>query len=265
MNLRRRLARQLSFANVVACLALFAALGGSAYAGSKIDGNTIAKQSIGGGKLKNETITSRQVKKGSLNSSVINMSTLTTVPSAQTAVSADSAGTANSANSAKTADSATTAGTASKATSAETAARATNADHATGADTATTAGHADSADDSDTVGGQTAAELTDACPASTTLFGGMCWEDSVRPTAFWIVATKECGELGGRLPSVSELVAYVLQAGTQVGEQTWSADIADVAGVAEQVVTSDETKREVVGGGSAQHGYRCLFYRTNAG
>lgn len=263
MNLRRRLARHLSFANVVACLALFVALGGSAYAGSKINGNSIAKQSIGGGKLKNETITSKQIKKGSLNSSVINVSTLTTVPSAQSAVTAQSAvsaqsagtaSTANSANSAKTADSATTAASATKATTAETA---TSAEHATSADTA---------GDADTVDGETAAELTDACPADTTLFGGMCWDDSPQPTVFWPIAAKECGDRGGRLPSVSELIAYVLQPDTQVSEQTWSADVADVGpGDVEQVVTSDETKREVLGAGSAKHGFRCLFYRTNAG
>lgn len=67
------------------------------------------------------------------------------------------------------------------------------------------------------------------------------------------------------MPSVSELVAYLLQPGPRVSEQTWSADIADVTIGGEQVVTSDETKREVLGGDSAKHGYRCLFYRTNAG
>jgi hypothetical protein len=276
MNLSRRLSRHLSFANVVACLALFVALGGSAYAGSKINGNSIAKQSIGGGKLKNETITSKQVKKGSLNSSVIDMATLTTVPTAQTAVSAQSAGTANTASSAKTADSATTAATATKATSAETATKATNADHATSADsatdadhatnadTATTATHTESADDADTVDGETATELTDACPADTELFGGMCWEESVRPTASWIVASKECGDHGGRLPSVSELIAYVLREGIQVSGHVWSADVADASGAEELVVTSNETARGVSNAGSP-HGYRCLFYRTNAG
>jgi hypothetical protein len=258
--------RHLSFANVVACLALFVALGGSAYAASQINGNEIVKHSIGGGKLKNETITSKQVKKGSLNSSVINLSSLGTVPSAQTAVTATTAQTATSAStasSATTASTANTASTATRATSSETADSATNAGHANSADSATTASHADTAGDAETVDGESAEELTVSCPPATELFGGMCWEESVRPTAFWIVAAKECGELGGRLPSVSELVAYILQEGTQVSEQTWSADIADVTVGGEQVVTSDETKREVIGGGSAKHGYRCLFYRTN--
>jgi hypothetical protein len=279
MNLPRRLRRQLSFANVVACMALFVALGGGAYAASQVNGKNIVKHSIGGNKLKNETVTSKQIKKGSLNSSVINISTLATVPSAQsaatatTATSAGSATTAETANSAKTADTATTATSATKATSAETAAKATSAEsaaHADSADSATEADHANSADtagDADTLEGETAADLTDACPTAppTEPFGGMCWEESVRPTAFWPIAAKECGERGGRLPSVSELVAYVLQEDTQVTEQTWSADIADVTVAGEQVVTSDETTRQVVDGGSAKHGYRCLFYLTNAG
>lgn len=289
MNLSRRLRRHLSFANAVACLALFVALGGSAYAASQIDGSKIVKQSIAGGKLKNETITSKQIKKASLGSSVIDVSALGTVPSAQaaaTATSADSANsastaakattaeTANRAGSAETADRATSAESAASATSAGTANRATSAataEHATSADTAAEAGHAneateaDHADEATAVGGKTAAELTDTCPQGTEPFGGMCWDESVRPTAFWLVAAKECGDLGGRLPSVSELVAYILQPGTQASEQTWSADVADVDVGGERVVTSDETSREVLGGGSGKHGYRCLFYSTNAG
>ena len=285
MNLRRRLARHLSFANVVASLALFAALGGSAYAGSKINGNSIAKQSIGGGKLKNETITSKQIKKGSLNSSVIDVSTLATVPSAQTAVSATSAGSANTANSAKTAETATRATTATKAETADkaaTAETATNATHATSADTATKtatatdaahatdADHATNADSADfatdaaTIEGTTVSDLIDSCPAETTLFGGMCWDDAPQPTVSWIVASKQCGDRGGRLPSVSELIAYVLQGGTQVAAHVWSADVADASGAEEVVVTSDETSRGVSNAGSP-HGFRCLFYRTNAG
>lgn len=273
MNLHRRLARHLSFANVVACLALFAALGGSAYAGSKIDGNRIAKHSIGANKLKSKTITSKQIKKGSLNSSVIDISTLATVPSAQTAASADtansasSAATANTANSARTAESATRAETADKATTAETAARAataTNADHATSADSATTAGTAAFAADAATIEGRTVSSLVDSCPADTTLFGGMCWDDEVRPTASWIVASKECGELGGRLPSVSELIAYVLQGGTQVAGHVWSDDVAEASGMEELVVVSNETSRGISSAG-APLGYFCLFYRTNAG
>ena len=63
---------------VIACLALFLALGGSVFAvakGSKISGNKIKKSSIAGNRFKKDTVTGKQVKE----------STLTTVPSAELA------------------------------------------------------------------------------------------------------------------------------------------------------------------------------------
>ena len=60
---------------IIACLALFLALGGGVYAaakGSKISGNKIKKSSIAGNRLKKDTLTGKQIKE----------STLGTVPSA---------------------------------------------------------------------------------------------------------------------------------------------------------------------------------------
>ncbi|HVT00541.1 MAG TPA: hypothetical protein VHE08_08505 [Solirubrobacterales bacterium] len=259
MSLFHRFTRHLSFANVVACLALFVALGGGAYAASKINGSRIVKHSIAGNRLKNKTITSRQIKKGSINSSVIKLTTLGTVPSAQTAATATNATTATSAQSANTADRANSAGTADNAT---------DAGHATSADVATNANHADTAGDAGTVGGRTAAQLTDTCPTATELFGGMCWEKTSRSPANWFEASKICGEAGGRLPSLSELVAYVLQEGVQATDQTWSSDVAELTGGVEQVLTSndDEPNRKTEAKPSGTSlGYRCLFYRTNSG
>jgi hypothetical protein len=256
MNLPKRLRRQLSFANVIACVALFVALGGGAYAATNINGNSIVKESIGGGKLKKETITSKQIKKGTLNSSVIDVSSLTTVPSAQTAVTANSATTANSAATASKADSANTA---TKANSADSAGHADNADFAETADHATTAG------DAATLGGKTAADLTDACRPETELFGGMCWDEDEQQARGWVPATLECAARGGRLPSISELVAYVLQPGIQVGGENWSGDLDGITvGNKEVVLTSDETTRrtdDTTGGITLP--YRCLFYQTN--
>jgi hypothetical protein len=48
-------------AMVVALVALVTALGGTAYAAGRINGNSIEKQSIGGGKLKKKTLTGYQV------------------------------------------------------------------------------------------------------------------------------------------------------------------------------------------------------------
>ena len=48
-------------AMIVALVALLAALGGTAYAAGRINGNSIEKQSIGGGKLKKHTLTGYQI------------------------------------------------------------------------------------------------------------------------------------------------------------------------------------------------------------
>jgi hypothetical protein len=78
-------------ANAVAYLALFIALGGSAYAASHINGKTIKKDSIPGNRLKKNSVTGRQVRESSLG----------TVP---TAANANEATTATTANTAKNAN-----------------------------------------------------------------------------------------------------------------------------------------------------------------
>jgi hypothetical protein len=264
MNLLRR---HLSYANVIASVALFAALCGGAYAASsKINGGNIKNQSIAGKKLKNGTITNKQIKKGtitsaqikegSLSSTVINVSSLGTVPSAQTAATAVSAETAAKATTATTATNAINAETATVAISAETAAHADSADTADEADEATTAG------DADTVGGRSAEELTVSCPEETELYGGMCWDEGVRSAKNWSQASQECGDVGGRLPSLSELIAYVSRPGVQVGAHNWSTEVIDLEGGVEEVLTSDETSRAPALA-TALRGYRCLFYRSN--
>jgi hypothetical protein len=272
MKLARRLRHQLSFANVLACLALFVALGGGAYAASQqVNGKYIVKRSIGGNKLKNETITSKQIKKGTLNSSVIDVSTLTTVPSAQTAVTATSATTANSANSANTANTANTAtkassaDTATKAGSAETAERATDADHATSADSAGEANHATSADDADTLDGESAAQLTVSCRDETEPFGGICWDEAEQQARGWIAAIDECSARGGRLPTIGELIAFVLRPQTQASEENWTGQVVDLdVGNKEFVITSDENSRHKIDVNTAGSlPYRCVFYRAN--
>lgn len=52
-----RLRRHMSFANVMSVIAVFIAIGGGAYAAKKINGKSIAKNSIGAGKLKKNVLT----------------------------------------------------------------------------------------------------------------------------------------------------------------------------------------------------------------
>ena len=244
-NFRSRLRRHLSYANVMASVAVFLALGGVGYAATTINGKTIKQGTIGAGKLKRGTLGSNQVKANGLTGRVIDESTLEIVPSAQTATSAKTAATATTATNAMTAASATT---------------AASADHAISATTAATAA---SADEAESLEGFSAEELQLSCPAGTALYGGMCWDKNVRPAKHWLAATKECGDAGGRLPSLNELVAYVLQPGEQVEGQLWSADVVELAGGKEIVLISSELARNTAESTVDQLGYRCLFYRTN--
>jgi hypothetical protein len=69
----KRIARKRpSPTTIIACIALFAALGGTAFAATKLSGNKIKKSSIPGNRLKKDTLTGKQIKE----------STLGTVPSA---------------------------------------------------------------------------------------------------------------------------------------------------------------------------------------
>jgi hypothetical protein len=92
--------RKPSHATVVAYIALFAALGGSAIAASGLGKNTVGpkqikknavvtakikKEAVTGAKIKKGAVTATSVKNGSLTGAQINLSTLGTVPSAQQA------------------------------------------------------------------------------------------------------------------------------------------------------------------------------------
>jgi hypothetical protein len=119
-----RLRARLTYANVVAMLALFLALGGGAYAAVTLPKNSVKAKQIAPGAVRTS-----EIKNNAAKGRDIDESSLGTVPSATRAATATNA---------------------DRATSAD---RAANADHATSADGATNATHAGSAD---TVGGVTA-------------------------------------------------------------------------------------------------------------
>ena len=92
-----RVRDRLSYANVVATLALFIALGGSAYAVGEITSRDVRNRSLKGGDLRLNTVTGKEIRE----------SRLGRVPSAEVAATADiskSAGTATTAGSAGVAD-----------------------------------------------------------------------------------------------------------------------------------------------------------------
>src|ERR1700759_4249335 len=97
----RRIPSAFTYANVVATLALFIALGGASYAAVKLPAN-----SVGSAQLRKNAVSSSKVADHSLTGADINVAKLGTVPAATHAGSAD---TATSAASAGTAAHATTA------------------------------------------------------------------------------------------------------------------------------------------------------------
>jgi hypothetical protein len=90
--MRIRLFRRPSASMIIAMLALFIAVGGSAAAASLINGANLKNHSVAAKKLKNATITGTQVKKDSLTGKQIKESSLGTVPSAAVANNANALG-----------------------------------------------------------------------------------------------------------------------------------------------------------------------------
>jgi hypothetical protein len=81
-----RIRQRLSYANVTATIALFAALGGSAYAAAKL-----APNSVGPRQIKAGAVNGAKVRNHSLTGADINLSRLGTVPAATSAKQAGSA------------------------------------------------------------------------------------------------------------------------------------------------------------------------------
>jgi hypothetical protein len=91
---------RLTYANVMATVAVFLALGGTGYAAAKINGKNIKNKSIAGKKLKTRTITRGKVKKNTLTGAEIAESKLGRIPDAANADNADNATHADSADTA---------------------------------------------------------------------------------------------------------------------------------------------------------------------
>jgi hypothetical protein len=100
-----RFCSRLSYANVVATLALFVALGGTGYAASQLTGRDI----------KNRSISRVDIKKNALTGTEINESKLKQVPNALNSITANSALAADVAKNSQSADTAAVAGIANDA------------------------------------------------------------------------------------------------------------------------------------------------------
>jgi hypothetical protein len=141
----KQIAARLTYANVMATIAVFVALGGASYAATSLAKNSVGSKQIKNGavtgaKIKNGAVTAAKIGTAAVTGSKIDLATLGTVPSATNASHAAAADSATHATSAETASHATSADSATHATSADSA---THAESATSANSATTAANAE--------------------------------------------------------------------------------------------------------------------------
>jgi hypothetical protein len=200
--LERSRLRRPSPALVVACLALFVALGGTVLAATKIDGRTIkvkslpgnrvAVASLPGNRLAPATIPGDRLAPKSIKGDQIDITTLGQVPSADHATSADSA---------------------------------------RRADTATAADHAA---DATKINGRNV-----GCAEGEREFAGACWDVRLHASQLTIVeAAAACGREGGELPAPFAVLALNAVAGVpeDTGGEWTSAVRVESAGFFSPIV-----------------------------
>jgi len=236
--------RHLTYANVVASMALFFALAGGSYAATKL-----AKDSVGPTQLRKSAVTGRAIKDNAVKGVDVDEASLAKVPSARAADRASSAA------------------------SADTAAKATDAQHATAADTArsaATATSATTAGDAGTLDGRDSTAFELRCPAGTRPAWGACLELSARGPATPLDALTDCSARGGRLPSWLELswvrrqgdITWAAGAGANQYELTGEA--LDASPGAQTVIAIDRAGQQfnaIVDSTTLR--YRCVLARVN--
>lgn len=210
---------------VVACLALFVALGGSVYAAKRINGHTIKVKSlpgnrltpgsVPGNRLRPGAIPGGRIARGSITGAQIDTATLGRVPSAGRAEFAEAAGSAE------------------------------------------TALHALSADSARTVNGYDA-----GCGEGLRIFAGACWQVVAANVARNAPdAAAACADAGGELPSALALAAFAEQPGIELAPgDEWSGDVTTVSGPdAYSVVTVTKSAEIKYALSTNTNRYRCVL------
>ncbi len=180
----------------IACAALFVALGGSVYAGTKIDGHTIRTGSLPGNRLQPASVPGNRLRPGTIPVDRL-------APGSITGAQVDAA----------------------------TLGQVPSAAHAERADSAQRAGRAlraDSAAEAERLNGHSA-----GCSAGTRPFAGACWQAQSSTAALAAAdAAATCAELGGELPGALELAAFAQEPGVvlAVGDE-WSGEISNFSGL----------------------------------
>jgi len=229
----RPIRNKLSYANVMATIAVFIALGGASYAAIKVP-----KNSVGTRQIKNEAITAAKIRNDAVTGSKIAVAGLGTVPSAMHAANADTA---------------------------------LNASHADNSSNAAHATIADTAGNSQTVGGRSAEQLVAAgkltCPSGMKLEMGLCFETSTRTPTAQSAAIFTCSDQGRWLPNLEQIIAFQTNNFGANHEQPeeWSNDTYR-EGVTEFGLAGHITSFGAAYGpktSSTSKAYRCVVLPTN--
>ncbi len=221
--MKRRRPSLPSPALVIACLALFVALGGTVLAATKIDGRTIRVKSLPGNRLtvgslpgnrlQNGTIPGSRLAPGSVKAKQIDVDSLGPVPSAQHADAADTARRAQT---------------------------AIAAEHAA---------------DASTVNGRSV-----GCRSGTREFAGACWD--VSPSGATLTAPEAaaaCAAAGGELPDPLSLMAFVLlpDVHPEVGRE-WTGSVKLDTPTFWDVLVLDGGEVLELGNPETPYHYRCV-------
>lgn len=212
----------------IACVALFAALGGSVYAaskGKKIDGKMIKAKSLPGNRLAIGSVPGNRLQPGALSGSAL-------APGSVTGVQID----------------ASTLGQVPSAV---------HADSAESAKDAQTALNAVNALDAVKINGHTA-----GCKPPDRFFAGACWQTSNSEAAVSApAAALACATQGGELPSALALAAFSQLPGIAlaVGDE-WTGDLTNASGLDAYAVftvtSSGQVDRAI---STAAKKYRCVI------
>lgn len=222
--MKRRRPSLPSPALVIACLALFVALGGTVLAATKIDGRTIRVKSLPGNRLtvgslpgnrlRTGTIPGSRLAPGSVKAQQIDVGSLGPVPSATHADSADTARRAQT---------------------------AIAAEHAT---------------DATTINGRSV-----GCRTGTRQFAGACWElTPSEGVATAVDAAAACADVGGELAEGLSLVVFLRQPGVNGAvDGEWTKQIANL-GAPGQVAVAIVTSTGLIESSSINllHRFRCV-------
>jgi hypothetical protein len=209
---------------MVACVALFVALGGTVLAATKIDGRTIKVRSLPGNRLEVGSLPGNRLRPGTISGSRL----------APRSVKGDEIDTATLGQvpSAAHADSAITARHAETAVAAEHAADAT------------------------TINGRAV-----GCDQGEMQFAGACWEVGPRATAASASEAAEfCAASGGELPKALAMLSFLKQPGVRFGEfDEWTSDVSAVGPPKSLTVVLITSTGLVEGGDAAdlKH-FRCV-------